>query len=74
VNVDAEEKISYEHVNILKIKIIYDFLSKQGNDKFRAQNLDYRKIYVIQDGTIILNQNRIPGKYFKILKRKVNQP
>lgn len=33
--------------------------------------MDYRKIYVILDGTIILNANRIPGKFFEIIKRKL---
>ena len=67
-----EKKISFENQNIFKMKIINNFLYNQEKEKFKAQNLDYRRLYVIIDGTIILNQNRLPGKYFDIIKRKVN--
>lgn len=71
VVVDQETKVSYEHQNKYKMNLINEFLLKKGSEKFKAKNLDYRNIYVIVDGTIVLNHNRIPGKYFNIIKRKV---
>ena len=74
---ENEDKIKFEPENTIKIKIIQNYISKQkfyffkiSKEKFKSAKIDYKKIFIILDGTVILNQNRIQGRFLDIIKKK----
>lgn len=48
---------------IEKIKLLEKFIGKYNKEKFKSTKNKYKKIYVIRDGTIVINENYVDGKF-----------
>jgi Ca2+-binding EF-hand superfamily protein len=53
-----------------KTKVIRAFINNVHKDKFKCDIPQYRKVFVIKDGTVILNRKIIPGCFIDIPQRK----
>lgn len=53
-----------------KTKVIRTFINTVHKDKFKCNITQYRKVFVIKDGTVILNRKIIPGYFIDIPQRK----
>ena len=53
-----------------KTKVIRAFMNNVHKDKFKCNIPQYRKVFIIKDGTVILNRKIIPGYFIDIPQRK----
>ena len=60
----------YTRSLIKKTKVIRKFINTVHKDKFKCDIPRYRKVFVIKDGTVILNRKVIPGHFIDIPERK----
>ena len=71
--IQFEKKIEEEYDNnvIFTKMIIEDYLLKKRKKNDTSINQDYRKIFLILDGTIVLSESDIKGFYVEIPKKEI---
>ena len=79
----SQNNINKEIINLLKNPkqkkfipsensktVIYNFLQNQPKEKLISNNPNYRKLYIVLDGTTIISHNFINGLFYEIPKKE----